>query len=97
MQPLFKASFSERAVSAHNYRRWPPATAAAAASRAGVGSCHRRHRRQRGIEGGEPLLPPLSKQGILESTRDDEKASLLTTYSVAPLRIQIDGFPNSQF
>ena len=68
----------------------PPA--AAAASRAGVGSCHRRHRRQRGIEGGEPLLPPLSKQGILESTRDDEKASLLTTYSVAPFRIQIDGF-----
>ena len=61
--------------------------AAAAASRAGVGSCHRRHRRQRGIEGGEPLLPPLSKQGILESTRDDEKASLLTTYSVAPLGI----------
>ena len=56
--------------------------------RAGVGSCHRRHRRQRGIEGGEPLLPPLSKQGILESTRDDEKASLLTTYSVQWLRYE---------
>ena len=47
-------SFSERAVSAHNYRRWLPSAAAAAATRAGVGSCHRRHRRQRGIEGGAP-------------------------------------------